>query len=203
MKYSIIGSGKTGSALARQFARNKIQVAIANTRDPHSLAPLAKELGDAVVPKTLKEALKADRIVLAVPFAALESIAHATSDWKGKIVIDAMNAFGVPLTVLGNSASSQLVARALPGARVVKAFNHLPAAILASDPTGKGGRRVVFVSSDDRDASAAVAGLAEQLGFAPIELGKINAGGALVNVRGSDLGALLLQNLIKLEEEAS
>jgi predicted dinucleotide-binding enzyme len=45
MTYSIIGSGNIGSAIARQFARKGINVVIANTRGPDSLAPLAKELG--------------------------------------------------------------------------------------------------------------------------------------------------------------
>lgn len=200
MKYAIIGSGKIGTALAGKFARSGIQVAIANTRGPSSVAPLAKRLGSAVVPATLTEALQADWIFLAVPFGSLQSVANATSNWNGKIVVDAMNAFGIPLAILGESPSSALVARALPGAKVVKAFNHLPAAILAGDPPEKDTRRVIFVSSDDPNASAAVAALAEQLGFAPIELGSISASAALLDVRGEKLGALLLQNLVKIGE---
>jgi predicted dinucleotide-binding enzyme len=52
MTYSIIGSGNIGSALARQFARKGIDVEIANTRGPGSLAPLGKELGHHVSPQT-------------------------------------------------------------------------------------------------------------------------------------------------------
>jgi predicted dinucleotide-binding enzyme len=202
MNYAIIGSGKIGSALARHFAGNGIPVALANTRGPDSLTALVRELGNAVVPKDLPGALEADCVVLAVPFGALRSVATALPDWKGKIVIDAMNAFGVPLAELGNSPSSARVARALPGAKVVKAFNHLPAAILAAEPTDKGGRRVVFVSGDDPDATATVLSLAEQLGFAPIDLGKIGEGGALIDVRGSRLGSLLLQDLVRIEGES-
>jgi 8-hydroxy-5-deazaflavin:NADPH oxidoreductase len=199
MNYAIIGSGKIGTALARHFARHKIQVAVANTRGPQSLAPLAQELGDAIVPQPLAEALQADAIILAVPFASHPLVAQALSDWWGKIVIDAMNAFGVPPEVLGDSSSSELVARAFPGAKVVKAFNHLPAATLGGDPAEKGGRRVVFLSSDDRESSASVAALAEQLGFAAIELGDLGASGALLSVRGPNLGPLLRQNLIKID----
>ena len=201
MKYAIIGSGKIGAALAAQLARHGIQFAIANTRGRSSLAPLVAQLGDHVIPATLAEALKADFLFLAVPFGALQSVANATSDWHGKVVIDAMNAFGVPLEVLGDSPSSEIVARALPGAKVVKAFNHLPAAILGREPAEKDGRRVVFISSDDPDASAAVAALAGEIGFAPIELGGLRASSALLDVRGTTLGALLLQNLIKLDED--
>jgi len=71
-------------------------------------------------------------------------------------------------------------AQALTGARLVKAFNHLPAKTLAADPDIKGGRRVVFVSSDDEDAATQVAALVERLGFAPVKLGKLAEGGLLV-----------------------
>jgi shikimate 5-dehydrogenase len=67
MTYSIIGSGAVGTALARQFARSGVTVGIANTRGPDSMASLANELGNTVVPLTLQEALKADLIILAVP----------------------------------------------------------------------------------------------------------------------------------------
>jgi predicted dinucleotide-binding enzyme len=51
MKYAIIGSGWIGAALARAFAGNSIEVAIANTRGPETLASFAKELGRSVVPQ--------------------------------------------------------------------------------------------------------------------------------------------------------
>ena len=61
----------------------------------------------------------------------------------------------------------------------MKGFNHLIAATLAADPIVEGGHRVVFLSSDDEDATAPVAALTKQLGFAPVKLGKLNGGGAL------------------------
>lgn len=203
MNYSIIGSGKIGAALAKHFARNGIPVAIANTRGPQSIAPLVKELGSAIHPQTLAEAIQADVIFLAVPFASHASVARAAPDWSEKVVVDAMNAFGVPPETFEDSASSEVVARAFPGAKLVKAFNHLPAAILASDPTDRGGRRVVYVSSNDRQAGATVAALAEKFGFAPIALGDLPATRALLDVRGESLGPLLLQNLIELDQEKS
>ncbi|MEO6922046.1 MAG: NADPH-dependent F420 reductase [Collimonas sp.] len=193
MTYSIIGSGNVGTALARHFARNGIDVAIANTRGPDTLAALAKELGEKIIPKTLQEALKADTVIFAIPFRAYREVARESTNWNGKIVIDAMNPYGVPPEELGGQPSSDLVAAALPGAKVVKAFNQLPAAVLGSAPQQNGGRRVVFVSSNHEDAAIAVVRLAEQLGFAPISLGKIAEGGLLLQ-----LGApLVLKNLIK------
>ena len=81
----------------------------------------------------------------------------------------------------------------MPGAKLVKAFNQLPMAVLLS-PVPAGGKRVIFISSDYADASAEVARLAEKLGFAPIELGKIAEGGRLIQARN----ALVFQDLIKL-----
>ena len=95
MTYSIIGAGNVGTALARQFARSGIAVNIANTRGVDSLAELAKELGDHVTPVALEDALKAEVVILAVPFRSHASVAAALPDWSGKIVVDAMNTYGI------------------------------------------------------------------------------------------------------------
>jgi predicted dinucleotide-binding enzyme len=193
MNYSIIGAGNVGSALARQFARNGIATAIANTRGPDSMAALTQELGSTIKAVSLQEAVKADVVILAVPYLAHPSVAAAAPVWSGKIVIDAMNTYGVPPEVLKGRASSDIVAEAFPGAKVVKTFNQLPAKLLARDPVESGGHRVMFVSSDDEPAALSVAGLVERLGFAPIQLGSLSAGGDLLR-KG---GPLVLQNLIK------
>src|SRR5579862_7720782 len=71
---------------------------------------------------------------------------------------------------------------------------------LATDPIVDGGHRVVFLSSDEEDAIAPVADLAKQLGFAPVKLGKLNEGGALVHARGRTWGQLVFQDLFKKEQ---
>lgn len=197
MTYSIIGTGNVGSALARQFARNGISVGVANTRSPDTIAPIVEELGDKVVPLTLQEALKADVIILAVPFWSHRDVAKAAETWQGKIVIDVTNAYGVPLTDLDNQPSSAIVAKALPGAHLVKAFNHLPAKVLAQDPATTGGRRVIFLSSDNEGAIATVAALVERLGYAPVSLGKIAEGGQLVQARDKRWAPLIFQDFFK------
>jgi hypothetical protein len=70
---------------------------------------------------------------------------------------------------------------------------------MAADPKVEGGRRVVFLSSDDDSAVGPVASLAERLGFAPIGLGKLNEGGALVQARGRTWTQLIFQDLVKPE----
>lgn len=197
MTYSIIGSGSVGTALARQFARSGITVGVANTRGPASLASMAKELGDNVEPLTLQDALKADVIFLAIPFWSHRDIAEARSTWQGKIVIDVTNAYGVPLSELDNLPSSAIVAKSFPGAHLVKAFNHLPAQVLALDPAINGGRRVIFLSGDDNSAVESVDALVQQLGFAPIRLGKIAEGGQLVQAQDKSWAPLIFQDLFK------
>ena len=200
MSYAIIGFGAVGQALARAFARNNIDVTVASRRPPEALAPQARAIGPKVVAKSLRDALAADTIILAVPFGEHREVAKALPSWEGKTLIDAMNAFGTPPEELDGLVSSAVVANAFPGARLVKGFNHLPAATLAADPIVAGGHRVVFLSSDDEDATAPVAALAKQIGFAPVKLGKLNEGGALVHARGRSWGPLIFQDLFKKEQ---
>ncbi|TIM35785.1 MAG: NADP oxidoreductase coenzyme, partial [Mesorhizobium sp.] len=144
-------------------------------------------------------ALEADTIILAVPFGEHREVAKALPSWEGKTVIDATNMFPVP-EELDGLPSSAVIAKAFTGAKLVKGFNHLIAATLATDPLVEGGHRVVFLTSDDEDAIAPVATLAKQLGFAPVKLGKLNEGGALVHARGRTWGQLIFQDLFKKEQ---
>ena len=198
MTYAIIGFGKIGQALAKAFARKGLDVFVATTRAPESFAAEAAVIGPDVIPKTLAEAVKADTIFLAVRYDQHPDVAKALPSWEGKIIIDAMNLFPAPEDPAA-VPSSAVVAKAFTGAKLVKGFNHLGAATLAADPAVEGGHRVVFLSSDDEDATAPVAALAKQLGFAPVNLGKLKEGGAVVHARGRTWGPLIFQDLFKKE----
>jgi predicted dinucleotide-binding enzyme len=200
MSYAIIGFGSVGQALAHAFARKNIDVTVASRRPPEALAPRARAIGPTVVAKSLRDAVEADTIILAIPFGEHREVAKTLPSWDGKTVIDATNAFGVPVEELDGLPSSAVVAKAFTGAKLVKGFNHLVAATLASDPVVEGGHRIVFLSSDDADAIAPVAALAKQLGFAPVNLSKLNEGGALVHARGRTWGQLIFQDLFKKEQ---
>jgi 8-hydroxy-5-deazaflavin:NADPH oxidoreductase len=200
MSYAIVGFGTVGQALARAFARKNIDVTVASRRPPEALAPQARAIGPGVIAKSLQNAVEADTIILAIPFWEHREVAKALPGWEGKTVIDATNAFGVLPEELGGLPSSAVIAKAFTGAKFVKGFNHLIAATLAADPIVEGGHRVVFLSSDDEDATASVAALAKQLGFAPVKLGKLNEGGALVHARGRIWGQLIFQDLFKKEQ---
>ncbi len=193
MSYAIVGFGKIGQALAYAFARKNIDVNVASRRPPEALAPRARAIGPTVVAKSLRDALDADTI------REHREVAKALPNWKGKTVIDAMNAL-VPPEELDGLPSSAFAAKSFTGAKFVKGFNHLVAATLATDPIVEGGHRVVFLSSDDEDAIAPVADLAKELGFAPVKLGKLNEGGALVHARGRTWGQLIFQDLFKKEQ---
>lgn len=197
MSYAIIGFGQIGQALAKAFARNGIGVSIATTRDPESFASAAAAIGPGIIPNTLAEAVKADIVFLAVRYESHRDVAKALPSWEGKIIIDVTNTYGVSPEELEGRPSSKLVAQAFTGGRLVKGFNHLAAAVLEQDPVVQGGRRVVFLTSDDEDAAASVAALAEQLGFSPINLGKLEEGGALVHARNNTWGPLIFQDLFK------
>ena len=197
MNYAIIGSGNVGAALARLFARKNIKVAIANSRGPETLATLTKKLGPSVVPQSVQDAYEAEMIFLAVPFPAHKDVARQFKQWNGKIVVDVTNALDVAPEEPGGLLSSEIVAKAFVGARLVKAFNHLPASQLGTNPPREGEQQVVFISSNDADASATVAALATQLGFAPIELGRLDQGGVPLHAVGGEPGGLLFQNVEK------
>src|SRR5450830_884403 len=155
MNIAIIGAGAIGTAIARQLARNGVAASIANSRGPESLRALTDELGAHIKAVSVKEAAQADLVFLAVNWGRIPDALKDASPWNKRILIDANNAIdGATFKAvdLGGRASSEVVAEFAPGARVVKAFNHLLAAVLAGDPQAEGGRRVLFLSGNDADA---------------------------------------------------
>jgi len=199
MNYAIIGFGNIGQAMAKAFARNGIEVSVATTRDPESFAAATAAIGPTIIPKKLAEAVKADIIFLAVRFEAHPDVAKALPSWQGKTIVDVTNAYGVPPEELGGQPSSKAVAQAFTGAKLVKGFNHLVAAVLDQDPAVHGGKRVVFLASDDDGAAEEIGALAEKLGFAPIKLGGLSEGGLLVQARGKSWGRLIFKDLVKFD----
>ena len=199
MSYAIIGFGKIGQALAKAFARSGIEVSVATTRDPESFASAAAAIGPEIIPKKLADAVRADIVFLAVRYESHRDVAKALPTWTGKTIIDVTNAYGVSPEELGGQPSSKVVAQAFTGARLVRGFNHLGAAVLDQDPAVHGGRRVVFLASDDDGAAAEIGALAENLGFSPIKLGGLSEGGLLVQARGNSWGQLIFKDLVKFD----
>ena len=198
MTIGIIGSGAIGTAFARTLARAEIEATISNSRGPDSLKDLVRELGPSIRAGTREQAASADIVFIAVNWTKLPAALAGLPEWDGRIVIDANNPIEPPLfkpVDLKGRVSSEVVADLLPGARVVKAFNHLRAEVLAGDPQADGGRRVLFYSSNDNAAKAEVASLIDRIGFVGIDLGSLAVGGKLAQFPG---GPLPNQNLVKV-----
>src|SRR5882757_8578096 len=213
MSIGIIGAGGLGSNAARLLAKSGISATIANSRGPQSLAGLVKELGPSIKAGTVKEAASADIVLVAVRWVDLENALGGLPAWNGRIVIDGTNpvafldpnspdaqdpsnplaAYGIKAIDLGGKHSSEVFRGFVPGARVVKAFNHLDASVVA-EPATSGGQRALFYSGDDADAKAEVRKIIEQTGNFPVDLGALDIGGPLASL---PFGPLAAVNFIK------
>ena len=193
----IIGAGAIGAAFARALSRQGIELVIANSRGPESLASLVAELGPTARAGTREEAAAQPVVLVAVNWSKLPTALAGLPALDGRIVIDANNSIEAPsfkAVDLQGRMSSEVFAEWVPGARVVKAFNHLAAGLLERDPAAEGGRRVLFVSGDDADAKAQVVDLIERVGFFGIDLGTLSVGARLAQFPG---GPLPILNLVR------
>ncbi len=211
----IIGSGALGSNVARALAKAGIGATISNSRGPTSLSALIEETGPAITAGTVEEAASADVVLIALRWVDLEPVLSKLPAWNNRIVIDGTNpvefldpqsldandpanplaAYGIKAIDLGNQYSSALVQDLVPGARVVKAFNHLGVEVLA-EPQASGGQRVQFYSGDDSAAKGEVRKILETAGYFPVDLGPLEVGGRLASLPFGPLAAI---NFIKIQ----
>jgi 8-hydroxy-5-deazaflavin:NADPH oxidoreductase len=185
-----IGSGPLAQALAHHLVAVQIPVYISNSRGPDSLTELVAELGDVAQAATVEQAAKADVVILALPFLRVPELADVVPDWSGRIVVDATNQFAEYAPVyrgyvdLGEETGSEWIARHLPGARIIKAFNAMSTSYLRPDPRHHDGRQVVFYAGDDNTAGADFDRMVSTLGFAPVRVGDLRDGGKLMQLGG-------------------
>lgn len=178
----LVGAGQIGSQLARLGVTHGFDVVVSNSRGPQTLAPLIAELGPHARAATVEEAARVgDIVVVTVPLRAIGTLPAAA--FAGKVVIDTNNYYPgrdgvVPELEDGSETVSGLLQRTLPAARVVKAFNHIPAPNLLSDarPPGTQGRRALAIAGDDADAKATVSALLDGFGFDVVDLGPLAEG---------------------------
>jgi 8-hydroxy-5-deazaflavin:NADPH oxidoreductase len=214
MTIGIIGSGGLGSNFARALANTGIAATLSNRRGPASLAPLVSELGSAITAGTVWEAASADIVLIAVRWNDLGTALAGLPEWNNRIVIDGTNpvefldphspdardpgnplaAYGIKAIDLGGRSSSEVFREHVPGARVVKALNHLDVNLL-SQPEVSGGQRVQFYAGDDAQAKLAVRELLGAIGYFPVDLGSLAAGGRLSEL---PFGSLSATNFIKI-----
>jgi NADPH-dependent F420 reductase len=177
MRIAIIGAGNVGSTLGTAWATRGHDV-VFGVREPGAgkVKALVQRSGPRARAAGVSEAVAAaDVAVLATPWSAAQEAVRAAGDWRGKILIDATN----PLTpdmsglAIGHTTSgAEQVAGWAVGARVVKAFNTIGSRHMA-DPTFGAERASMFLCGDETAAKAAVAGLARDLGFEPVDSGPL------------------------------
>ncbi len=181
MNIGIIGAGNIGGTAARLFAEAGHQVALSNSRGPDTLQDRVGALGENVRAMTVEDAAAFGEVVLeAIPFGHYKDL--PADALRGKIVISASNYYPERDGEMGldGRAQTELVARHLDGARVVKAFNtiywqHLRDQGDASKPVEE--RRAILLAGDDAEAKKRVAALIEEIGFAPVDTGSLREGG--------------------------
>lgn len=176
MKIAIIGTGNVGSALGKGWVSQGHTV-VFGTRQPErgKVQDLLAKVGGGSTAVPIPAAIEQSEIVvLATPWNAVSDVAHAVSDWQGKIVIDATNpiAPGLQLAMGHTTSAAEQLATFLPGASVVKAFNTTGAENMA-DPLYNGEPITMFICGDDANAKAMVTELAESLGFDVADVGSL------------------------------
>jgi hypothetical protein len=176
MKIGIIGAGTVGSSLGRALAAHRHEIRF-GVRDVHKARELVEQCGPHASASDLAGAVHfASVVVLALPWAAVKEGLKAAGPLDGRILIDCTNPVGwdegpVVLPVEGRSGA-EAIARLVPDARIVKAFNTHGAEFLLNPRVGDM-RADTYICGDDADARATVRGLAEQLGFDVIDAGPL------------------------------
>src|SRR6476661_1904085 len=172
---TIIGSGNMARAIGLRAVAAGRSVQILD-RSPDNAAKLAAELGSTAASGGLGDVPDGDIVVLALHFEPAKEVAtHYGDTLSGKTVIESSNPMdpetGDSEVEPGTSAAEE-IARLLPGARVVKAFNTTFAGTLA-EGSAKGMALDVFIASDSEAARNEVAAFVAAAGLRPLQVGAL------------------------------
>jgi 8-hydroxy-5-deazaflavin:NADPH oxidoreductase len=174
MKITVIGAGNMGSAFVKQLTRAGHQVSV-TARDSAKAAQVAAANPGARAVPVAGAAAGADAVVLATGYRDAVAALKSVGDLRGQVVVDITNpltADYMGLTIGHSTSAAEEIAKAVPGAEVVKAFNTVFAQVLAEGADFGNGRKVsVFVAGDSERAKQAAGALAESMGFAVVDAG--------------------------------
>jgi predicted dinucleotide-binding enzyme len=173
MRIGIVGSGRIGGGIAKQLGAGGHEIMVSFSRDPSSLEQLAEQIGGTATTGTPAEAVGfGDVVVLSVPWTVLPEALEQAGSLAGKVVIDTTNQFGSGPQPADGETAAHFNAGRMPGARYTKSFNTLTSAFQAAAAARAGEARVVqWLCGDEPDAKQVVAGLIEDAGFVPVDLG--------------------------------
>ena len=207
----ILGAGKLGSTLARLSTAAGHRTLVAGSGDLGALPLVLSVLAPRAIALHAPDvALESDIVILALPLGRIHELPLARLG--GKTVVDAMNYWpqsdGILPEFEGGAPSSPAVARALPGARIVKALSHLGYHELHDDArvAGAEDRRAVAIAGDDEAAVAEVSALVDSLGFDPVLVGGLEEGihfGPGTDAFGVSLSASELTRRIDAHRESA
>lgn len=175
----LIGSGNIGSTVARLAVAAGYDVVLSNSRGPETLSDLVAELGPKARAATAEEAARVgDIVVVSVPLKSFRDVPAAPL--TGKVVIDTGNYYPArdgQLAELDNGelTTTELVARHLSVARVVKGFNNIYFRHLAelARPAGASDRSAIVIAGDDQDAKKSAAEFLDAIGYDTVDAGPL------------------------------
>ncbi|MBV9970849.1 MAG: NADPH-dependent F420 reductase [Xanthobacteraceae bacterium] len=177
MKIAMIGAGNVGRALGTGWAKagHSIIFGVRDVDKPE-LKRLCAQIGATVAPSA-EAAREGEVVVLALPWGTAEGAVKSLGDLAGKIVIDVMNPLAMQNGTLGlergfTTSAGESVAAWLPGARVVKTFNQVGADMMTEGHRFET-RPVMFLAGDDEGAKRTVSALVSELGFEPLDAGRL------------------------------
>jgi 8-hydroxy-5-deazaflavin:NADPH oxidoreductase len=176
MNITILGAGSMGSALTKQLSRAGHKVRIA-TRSPEKAKAIVATSPGAVVVHPADAALDSSVVIVATGFPDAIPALKSLGSLAGKIVIDITNPLSadfMSLTIGHDTSAAEEIAKSVPGADVVKAFNTIFAQVLADGPSFANGQIApVFVASDSERAKQTVKDLVQSIGFKPVDAGPL------------------------------
>jgi predicted dinucleotide-binding enzyme len=172
MRIGVIGAGRIGGNAARLFAQAGHEVLVSYSRESERLQALAAGIG-ARAGSPREAAEFGEVVMLSVPWRLIDEVLAETGPLEGRIVIDTTNQFGSDgWEDLGGRTAAQVNAERMPGARYTKAFNTLTSGFQEQAAGRTGADRVVmFLCGDDEEAKRVVAGLIDDAGFTPVDVG--------------------------------